>query len=144
MNYGDNIYYVNETIKLLEHSLKMELNPNLTGDHLTEQLRFADRMLNDLYEESGSINGLAHYEDALRAIMKSKYRFTSFLTTLKGMSEHVRKRFSLDDEDLEAMGRKHDADMRYIEDHFTNKDNQKPPEDLVSQEEFRYLFGSDE
>ncbi len=144
MNYGDTIYYVNEIIKLLEHSLKLDLDPSMTADHLTDEILFADNLLDRLYEESAAINGLSYYEDALRSIMKSKYKFCSFLDALLEGGEPLKKRVHLDDQQTESIRRKHETDIERIENHFAEKDNFRTPEDLVSQEEFRYLFGVDE
>ena len=144
MNYGDNLYYVNELLKLLDYSLKLDLDTPLNGEYLTGQLVFIDKVLTSLYEDSGKINGLSHYEDALRSIMKSKYRLCSFLGTLESAGESLRRRIHLDDKHIGEIKNRHQAHIDRIEGHFADKDNLKTPEDLVSQEEFRYLFGADD
>ena len=41
-----------------------------------------------------------------------------------------------------AIKDRHRDQIDRIENHFADRDTLSPPEDLVSQEEFRYLFGS--
>ncbi|MBN2050112.1 MAG: hypothetical protein JW760_06680 [Spirochaetales bacterium] len=144
MNYGDNLYIINEIIKLLEHSVKLEADENLNGEILTQQLFFAHSALVALNDESSKINGLSHYEDTLRSIMKSKYRFLAFLHTLEHCPEAIRRRFHVEDEDTRTMKKAQEEDINGIEAYFADKESLLPPEDLVSQEEFRYLFGNEE
>jgi hypothetical protein len=144
-NYEDNIFYVTTLVKGLKAGLSLEIDPDLYKDKVVEDLLFVDAVLLKIFAALRANANLIRRADYLRSLMRAVRLFSDLLDALisgdlpfsdevSGMEMKLRGLRSTQKKNLE--------EIREILDNLNAEDAEK--EDIVSQEEYRFLLPDEE
>jgi hypothetical protein len=79
ISYGDNLFLVGETIRLLEDGLELDIDPALFSDKFVEDIFFVDTVLLKLHESLAASPLLIDRNDHLKSLMHAQNLFADIL-----------------------------------------------------------------
>jgi hypothetical protein len=144
VNYEDNLFYIHTFVKTLRGGMQLELDADYFRDKVVEDIFFVDRTLGQIYEALRTNNYLINRRDHLRELMRVKRGFADLLSGLvDGELEWAGELASYRDTLADARDR-HVRDITDIQSLMEGGRPVEEPQDIVSQDEYRFLFQSGE
>ncbi len=140
VNYDDSIFYVQAMIKSLSSGLSLDVDTAIFKEKMVEDIIFVDSAINQLLERLRDSYRLIHRIEYLRMLLRSINSYVELLQAcLDGklaMSEELNDVAPRLSRLLEA----HEERAREIQAALQQGGVGDSPEDVVSQEEFRFLL----
>ena len=144
VNYDDNLFYVMTLTRALRSGLHLEIDPDYFRDKVVEDIFFIDRILEQIYEALRTNTFLINRQDHLRDLMRAKRNFADMLDEVLGeriaFSEHLEPFRSK----LAGARDQHVRDISDIQRAMENGTTPEDQQDIVSQDEYRFLFQNDD
>jgi len=142
VNYDDNLFYLHTVIKTLRGGLQLELDADYFRDKVLEDIFFIDRTLQQIYEALRTNTYLINRRDHLRELMRVKRSFADLLGGLLdgelSWAEHLGSYTTTLTESREQ----HVREITDIQSLMEGGIPVDEPQDIVSQDEYRFLFQS--
>ena len=140
VNYDDNLFYLISLTKVLSNGLKLELDSDYFRDKVLEDILFVDRTLEQIYEALRVNAYLINRKGHLRELMRAKRSFADLLDEVisgKGRFSHELSEY---DSKLSSARTQHLSDLSDIQNTIEPGQVSERSEDVVSQDEYRFLF----
>lgn len=144
VNYDDNLFYLMTLTRALRSGLQLEIDPDYFRDKMVEDIFFIDRTLEQVHEALRINTYLINRKDHLRELMRAKRNFADML------DEILENRFPFS-EHLEPFRAKltgareqHIRDISDIQKTMDTGAVEEDQQNIISQDEYRFLFQSDE
>jgi hypothetical protein len=144
VNYDDNLFYLLSLTRVLSNGLKLELDSDYFADRLLEDILFIDRTLQQIYEALSVNAYLINRKGHLRELMRVKRAFADLLDEIvngKGRFSHDLDQFV---SKLSSARAQHLSDISDIQDTVDPAQAPERSADVVSEDEFRFLFSDEE
>jgi hypothetical protein len=144
IHYEDDLYFLQSHIKTLQSGIELEIDTDLFGEKIIEDIFFIDGMLLRLFGTLKENPMVLKRREYLRSLLRTKNTFLEFLERLRdspfGKSEFTGQYL----EKLRACEDSNRSDVQQIRQILQGHHSQAPDEDVVSQEEFRSLLSDEE
>ncbi|MFW5777286.1 MAG: hypothetical protein ACOCZB_08380 [Spirochaetota bacterium] len=144
VNYDDNLFFVMTLTRALRSGLQLDIDPDYFRDKVVEDVFFIDRTLEQIYEALRTNSFLINRRDHLRELMRAKRNFADTLDEVlearAAFSEHLEPFRAK----LAAAREQHVRDISDIQRMMESGAPEADQETIVSQDEYRFLFQSDE
>lgn len=144
VNYEDNLFYLHSLIKGIRGGFQLELDDDFFRDKVVEDIFFVDRTLQQIYETLRVNSYLINRRNHLRDLMRVKRAFTDLLGDIVDSrlpwSSSVAPFF----DKLAAKRDDHVRDITDIQGIMEGPVPEEEPRDVVSQDEYRFLFETSE
>lgn len=144
VNYDDNLFYVMTLTRALRSGLQLDIDPDYFRDKVVEDIFFIDRTLEQIYEALRTNTFLINRRDHLRELMRAKRGFADtldeVLASRSAFSEHLEPFRAK----LAGAHEQHVRDISDIQRMLESGAEEADQETIVSQDEYRFLFQSDE
>lgn len=143
-NYDDDIFFVQALVKSLKAGLTLEIDADLFRDKVIEDILFADGTLARIYQSLDTNRFLVRRAEYLRDLLRAKRAFADFL------EEITSGRLSFSSELESVRSTLTEARIRHVREiadiqTAMDQDAASPePQDIVSQDEFRFLLKPEE
>jgi hypothetical protein len=144
VNYDDNLFYLMTVMRALRSGLQLEIDPELYLDRIVEDIFFIDRTIEQVYETLRRNTYLINRREHLRQLMRAKRGFADLLDDLVGDNTVFGKHLASFRGKLAAARDKHVRDISDILRAMDGTPIEDDPHTIVSQDEYRFLFQSDE
>jgi len=142
VNYDDNLFYVHSLIKGLRGGLQLELDVDYFRDKVVEDIFFIDRTLQQIYEALRVNSYLINRRDHLRELMRVKRGLADLLGAVLDGSLPWSANLSGFTDKLTGARDHHVRDITDIQGLMEGATPVDEPQDVVSQDEYRFLFES--
>jgi len=142
VNYDDNLFYVHSLIKGLRGGLQLELDVDYFRDKIVEDIFFIDRTLQQIYEALRVNSYLINRRDHLRELMRVKRGLADLLGAVLDGSLPWSASLSAFTDKLAGARDHHVRDITDIQGLMEGSAPVDEPQDVVSQDEYRFLFES--
>lgn len=143
-NYDDDIFFLQTMVKTLRTGLTLEVDRSLFRDKVIEDLLFVDKTLQRI---SGSLEA-SHYlirrSEYLRDLLRAKRAFADFLDEIIAGSLPFAANLDSVVDALQSARTQHVRDIADIQTAMDREGESGEPQDVVSQDEYRFLLRSDE
>jgi len=140
VHYDDDIYYLNESIRMLGRNLKLHLDGTYFEDKVHHELQFLDDLLSQFYRALTANQFLHERPQNLRFLNKTKRLYCNLLESIvEGtIAEHLDLSAHLD-EYSKAITRQEQeiAEIRSVLFGIVNEEDQN---EQVSSEEYKFLL----
>ncbi len=140
VHYEDDIFFLNEQIRLLSRNLKLHLDSTYFADKIHQDILFFDNMLSQFYRSLTANQVVVDRPQNLRLLNKTKRLFCNLLDSI--VSGHIAAHLDLSshfDEYTSAEVRQ-EEEIREIRSLLNEIVSQEEPEELISSEEYKFLF----
>ncbi len=145
VNYEDNIFYLALIFKGISASLKLNIDTNLYRDRIVEDIRFLDKTSSNIFQSLKAnhlmIDRLAH----MKGLQKLNRDIIALLEEI--LEERIPLASSLE-QDFDLLQRiqsNRESELAHIKEMVVEHNNASPDqEQIVSEEEFKYLLSSEE
>ncbi|MFW5712652.1 MAG: hypothetical protein ACOC2P_01500 [Spirochaetota bacterium] len=140
VHYEDDIFFLNEQIRLLLRNLKLHLDSTYFADKIHQDLLFYDNMLSQFYRSLTANQVVVDRLQNLRLLNKTKRLFCNLLDSI--VSGHIAEHLDLSshfDEYTSTLVRQ-EEEIREIRSLLNEIISQEEPEELISSEEYKFLF----
>ena len=142
VNYDDNLFYLHSLIKGLRGGFQLELDIDYFRDKVVEDIFFIDRTLQQIYDSLRVNSYLINRRDHLRELMRVKRGFADLLGGLLDDSLPWSENLSAFTDKLTGARDHHVRDIADIQGLMEGGTPVDEPQDVVSQDEYRFLFES--
>lgn len=142
VNYDDNLFHLHSLIKGLRGGLQLELDIDYFRDKVVEDIFFIDRTLQQIYEALRVNSYLINRRDHLRELMRVKRGFADLLGGLLDGTLSWSESLSAFTDKLADVRDQHVRDIADIQGLMEGGTPVDEPQDVVSQDEYRFLFES--
>jgi hypothetical protein len=142
VNYDDNLFFIHSLVKGLRGGLQLELDTGYFRDKVVEDVFFIDRTLQQVYEILKSNSYLINRRDHLRELMRVKRAFADLLTSIVDGTLPWAENLSQFTGKLAGARDSHVGDIADIQGIMEGAAPVDDPQDVVSQNEYRFLFDS--
>ncbi len=143
IHFDDDIFYLNQFVRLYMRSLKLDIDGIYFARKVDEDIRFLDHHLSNLYSSISSTPHNMELQQNLRFLNKTKLLFCELLSfildeetddhlDLSGQFEEYRRMQNHQYEEVEAI-------RGILRDILSSEDQSE----LVSSEEYRFLLNND-
>jgi len=143
-NYDDNIFYIQTIIKTLKSAVTLDVDGEYFRDKVVEDIFFVDGILLRILTSLRDNPHLIHRVDYLRSLLRAKTAFVEFLDDLIEAKTGLSTELTAYMAKLKNCRTSNRKDIAEIHTLLSNGDSVEPAEDLVSQEEFRFLLEDQE
>ena len=143
-NYDDNIFYVQFLIKTLRSGLRLDLDPEYFRDKIVEDIFFVDRTIQQIYETLKVNNYLINRTDHLRELVRAKRSFCDFLEESTNQELPFPEHLSAFASKISSTRENHARDIADIQGLMEGRSPAEEPKNIVSQDEYRFLFQNEE
>lgn len=144
VNYDDNLFFVMTLTRALKSGLQLEIDPDYFRDKVVEDIFFIDRTLEQIYEALRTNTYLINRRDHLRELMRAKRNFADTLDAIlesqMTFSEHLEPFRAK----IAGAREQHVRDISDIQKSMESREAETDQQTIVSQDEYRFLFQSDE
>lgn len=144
VNYDDNLFFVMTLTRALRSGLQLDIDPDYFRDKVVEDVFFIDRTLEQIYEALRTNTFLINRRDHLRELMRAKRNFADTLDEVlesrAAFSEHLEPFRPK----LAGAREQHVRDISDIQRMMESGASEADQGTIVSQDEYRFLFQSDE
>lgn len=142
VNYDDNLFFLHSLIKALRGGFQLELDSDYFRDKLVEDLFFVDRILQQIYEALRVNSYLINRREHLRELMRVKRSFADLLAGLLDEALPWAENLTAFRDKLQGARTQHVRDIADIQGIMEGTSPVEDPQDVVSQDEYRFLFES--
>ena len=144
INYGDDIFYLTFVVKRMRDAIRLDLDGDLFSDHLRDDVRFVDETIGRVHHtliENPLMIRRAEYLTDLERLLRE---FASTLDEARSSkSTFCRSIPPTAGWWNELTDRQHQR-IDVVHDELTARQNSPDNEHMVSEEELRYLFVTDD
>lgn len=147
INYEDNIFYLATQIRNLKNGIKLDIDPDFFKDKFVEDILFIDSGLRKLFQSLTRNVYLIHRNDYLRSLQRAKKSFVAFIEEIEAGTSPFCSNLSPFRKQLSASKETQQKEITEIHNQLTSKndrDVESRGEDVVSQEEYQFLFKAGE
>jgi hypothetical protein len=144
VNYDDNLFFLISLTKVLGNGLKLELDADYFKDKVLEDILFIDRTLHQIYEALSVNAYLINRKGHLRELMRAKRSFADLLDEVINGKSRFSHELSPFESKLSSARAQHISDISDIQDSVEPGQSAEQSGDVVSQDEFRFLFSDEE
>ncbi|MDC7218586.1 MAG: hypothetical protein PQJ59_01525 [Spirochaetales bacterium] len=140
VNYEDNLFFLSQTIDLLERGARLNLDRELFFDKILDTLYFTDKTLQSIFKELTENNYLINRNLYLHSLMKKKRKFTALLVLFL---ERDQGEWIPEEEDRSRLRRSlevHKADMGDIRNTLSLSDSREEEREIISEHELNFLM----
>jgi hypothetical protein len=140
IHYEDDIFFLQAMIKTLKAATELDIDLEFFKDKLIEDTFFIDSTLLRIFGSLKENEQLLNRKQYLRSVLRAKNVFVEFLQSLfdsplahtEELAPYISK--------LRACQESNEQDIREIQEILQTDYDREPQEDVVSQEEFRWLL----
>lgn len=143
-NYDDDIFFVQTIVKSLRTGLTLELDTSLFKDKVVEDILFVDKTLQRILQSLDANHYLIRRSEYLRDLLRAKRAFADFLNDVTGERLPFASHLASERESLQAAREQHIRDIADLQTAMDRADESPEAEDVVGQDEFRFLLQPDE
>jgi hypothetical protein len=144
VNYDDNLFYLHSLIKALRGGLQLELDIDYFRDKVVEDIFFVDRTLQQIYETLRVNSYLINRRDHLRELMRVKRGLADLLGALLDGTLPWFENLAAFSDKLAGARDHHVRDIADIQGLMEGGVTADDPQDVVSQDEYRFLFEAEQ
>ena len=127
-------------MKILENCLKLDIDEDIFLDKIVEDLFFIDRVLEQILESLRSNPLLIVRHEHLRGILRAKNNFVTLLTRIIRSESGISFDFTPFTDKIQNCIDSHEKGIGEIRAIITDRPQTEDSEELVSSEEFEFLF----
>jgi hypothetical protein len=141
VNYDDSIFYLQTMVKTLSTGLNLDVDPTIFKEKMVEEILFVDSSINQILQRLRDNFRLIHRTEYLRMLLRGINGYLELLDACVNgklaMSEELEDFFPK----LTRLLESHEGRAREIQAALQQGAlGSDAPEDVVSQEEFRFLL----
>lgn len=144
IHFEEDLYFLNELLNTLDGGVALNLDRLFFFDKIIEDIFFIDTTIGRLYSALGESYRIVQAESVTRGIITVKQRFTDFLSIIVSNSSGMGEAFTPFLEKFSEMTDSHRRDVEELQKSLLSSDMQSTPREVISQEEYQFLFPSDE
>jgi len=144
IHFEEDLYFLNELLNTLDGGITLNLDRLFFFDKIIEDIFFVDTTIGRLYSALGESYRIVQVEHVTRSIITLKQRFMDFLSVILSNSSVMGDAFSPFAEKFSDMKDSHRRDVEELQKSLLSSDSQSTPREVISQEEYQFLFPSDE
>jgi hypothetical protein len=144
IHFEEDLYFLNELLNTLESGIALNLDRLFFFDKIIEDIFFIDTTIGRLYSALGESYRIVQVENLSQGIITLKQRFTDFLSRIISSSTGMGEAFSPFVEKFSDMHDSHRRDVEELQQSLLSSDTQSTPREVISQEEYQFLFPSDD
>ena len=144
INYEDDIFYLIVLIRRLGEGLKLDLDTHFFLDKIADDLFFIDETMEKISTSLESNIHLIKREKYLRDFKRAERRLIRILDDVIENKVEFSEQLQPFLEKLKKIKENHSQSMERIGGLLSRILNQTPEEDIISEEEFRYLLSDEE
>jgi len=144
VNYEDNLFFLHSLIKGVRGGFQLELDEDYFRDKIVEDIFFVDRTLQQIYETLRVNSYLINRRSHLRDLMRVKRSFADLLADLVDLRLPWASSIAAFSDKLATARTQHVRDIADIQGLMEGSGPEEEPRDIVSQDEYRFLFESGE
>ena len=140
VHYEDDIFFLNEKIRLLARDLKLHLDSAYFAEHVHQELIFFDNMLSQFYRSLTANQEIFERPRNLRFLNKTKRLYCNLLDGIT--SGHTAPHLDLSSHFNEYNNAQiqQEEEILKIRTLLNEIIMHEEPEDLISSEEYKFLF----
>lgn len=140
VHYEDDIFFLNEQIRLLSRNLKLHLDATYFADKVHQDLMFFDNLLSQFYRSLTANQVVVDRPQNLRFLNKTKRFFCNLLDSI--VSGHIAAHLDLSSHFAEytSTQMRQEEEIHEIQSLLNEIISQEDPEELISSEEYKFLF----
>jgi hypothetical protein len=147
INYEDNIFYLTTLIRNLKNGTMLDIDADIFKDKFIEDILFINSGLQKIYKSLSRNAYLIRRNDYLRSLHRAKQSYVDFVDEVLAGSYPFCEKLSSYSSQFNATKESQLKDMTEIHSQLMGAGEEKTSvedEDVVSQEEYRFLFKEDE
>lgn len=144
VNYDDNLFFVMTLTRALRSGLQLDIDPDYFRDKVVEDIFFIDRTLEQIYEALRTNTFLINRRDHLRELMRAKRNLADTLDEVLESQAAFSQHLEAFRAKLAGAREQHVRDISDIQRMMESGTPEADQETIVSQDEYRFLFQSDE
>ena len=140
VHYEDDIFFLNEQIRLFTRNLQLHLDSTYFADKIHRDLSFFDNLLSQFYRSLTANQGVINRPQNLRFLNKTKRLFCNLLDSI--VTGHTAAHLDLSShfEEYTSAQMRQEEEIREIRSLLNEIVSQEDPEELISSEEYKFLF----
>ena len=140
VHYEDDIFFLNEQIRLLARNLKLHLDATYFADKVHQDLMFFDNLLSQFYRSLTANQVVVDRPQNLRFLNKTKRFYCNLLDSI--VSGHIATHLDLSShfEEYTNTQMRQEEEIHEIRSLLNEIISQEEPEELISSEEYKFLF----
>ncbi|MFP4375672.1 MAG: hypothetical protein ACLFP4_01400 [Spirochaetales bacterium] len=144
VNYGDNLYYLLSMIRSLRAGLQLEIDGDYFATKIEHDLDFIHRTIEQLSEALLTNTFLINRTDYLRELMRTKRSYGDLLKEITDEELSFARHLTHLRAQLIIRQQEHIGDIADIQSAMKRTSMSDEPENVVGEDEYRFLFQSEE
>jgi hypothetical protein len=144
VNYEDNLFYLISLTKAIGNGVQLELDRDYFRDKVVEDLLFIDRTLQQIYDSLSTNTFLINRKGHLRELMRAKRAYADMLDDVVNQKGQFARELEQFAAKFSGARDQHIRDIADIQGLMEAGRKEEHTEDIVSQDEYRFLFQNDE
>lgn len=138
--FQDNIYFLLRQIDTLCDCLKLDIDDELFGDKLSDDIVFFYKAIDSLFERIYPQSSLQNFIDVLQSLHFCISRYLDLINFVSSNQSHFKVLLSM--KEISNVVAKHKEMLRKIEEVIEERDPAELENELVSQNELAFLLNT--
>ena len=138
--YDDNIFYLNEIISNIDDGIRLDIDTDLFLDKLVEDILFVESALARIYGSLHDNSKLIRRNEHLRRLVRSKLKFSELLEDIVERRVPISENLAPFYPKFIELFHEQQHHLDELRAQLSTNDSAGEDEDMVSQEEIRFLL----
>ena len=143
IHYEEDAFLLKDMLKTLRRGCSLDIDPSIFIEYAVNQLLFISKALKELYASILKSNFL-HSPEQLRSLIRVSGSFTDLIDDVLNGRLKFSENLHNYSEDFKSIEKEHLESSEQLKELLGSVDGEYEQEQLVSEEEFKFLFREDE